>query len=247
MTLEAYERALSGPRSQFASQRVVEELINADVDPGLLELFLIEFSALGRFMTEPVEGWIQRAGQRCAALGLPDLGRALQGHARQEAGHHLLMLDDTRALVLRWNARCRPLLDVETLLRQPPSEGIRGYRQLHEDVIAGDAPFAQLAIEYEIEMLSVRFGPRLIEQCVRLLGRPVLEGLSFLREHVELDVSHTGFNRRQLERLLAQEPRCVAPLAAAGTAALTAYGRFLEDCLLAAEEALSGVVASAAS
>ena len=51
----------------------------------------------------------------------------------------------------------------------------------------------QLAIEYEIEMLSVTYGPRLIERCTELLGSEIIESLSFLRDHVELDVRSHKF------------------------------------------------------
>ena len=55
---------------------------------------------------------------------------------------------------------------------------------MHEDVIASEAPYAQIAIEYEIEMLSVRYGPGFVAQCARRLPRALLSGLSFIREHV---------------------------------------------------------------
>jgi hypothetical protein len=49
-------------------------------------------------------------------------------------------------------------------------------------------------------------GPRLIARRRELLGESILDSLSFLREHVDLDVGHTGFNRLQLSWLLAEHP-----------------------------------------
>jgi hypothetical protein len=172
-------------------------------------------------------------------MGLTELGRALRTHARHEAGHHHMMIEDTRKLVARWNAHRTPLLDADHLLAQPPTAGVLQYQKLHEDTIAGDTPYAQIAIEYEIEMLSVRFGPAMIERCSKDLGPSILEGLSFLQEHVALDVGHTKFNEQQLEQVLQKNPEFLMPLVRAGAAALDAYAAFLADCLqLAKAQAL---------
>jgi hypothetical protein len=88
-----------------------------------------------------------------------------------------------------------------------------------------------VALEYEIEMLPVRYGPGMVAAWVGRLGRDVLEGLSFITEHIELDVGHTKFNARQLERVLARDPATLPALVTAGTDILEAYGRFLSECL----------------
>jgi hypothetical protein len=196
----------------------------------VLELFLIFFNALGVQMTRPVEDWIRRAGERCTEIGLGELGRALCAHAKQEAGHHLMMIEDTRRLVARWNARRTSKLDADRVLAQPMTNGVRMYCELHEDVIASDSPFGQLAIEYEIERLSVAFGPQLFEQLKRRLDHTILSNLSFLEEHVRVDVGHTQFNERQLERLLTANPAFARALARAGERALDAYAAFFNDC-----------------
>jgi hypothetical protein len=115
------------------------------------------------------------------------------------------------------------------------------YRQLHEDVILGGSPFCQLAIEYEIEMLSVQFGPRFIEQCVSVLAPEIASSLTFLREHVALDVRHTRFNRQELEKILTSHPKFVNPLVETGRAALHAYAAFLKDCLVIARMQVKGM------
>ena len=71
--------------------------------------------------------------------------------------------------------------------------------------------------------------------CARTLGPDVLDGLSFLRDHVELDVAHTKFNQSQLGRLLTEHPAFLPSLVAAGSGALEAYGQFLSDCLAMAD------------
>ena len=182
-------------------------------------------------MTESVEGWIRRAGQRCGELGLETLAKALHAHAHQEADHHLLMLADARFLIERWNKASRPELNVDALLQLPTTPGVKAYVSLHESVISGSTPYGQLAIEYEIEMLSVAYGSRLLERCTGLLGEATREGLSFLSDHVALDAGHTNFNRFQLGRLLEEQPGFLSGLVTAGSAALDAYAMFLGDCM----------------
>ena len=226
-----YERRMEPARKRFAAGPTLAAVMAADTDPLLLELFLLHFSAMGVRMTEPVEGWIRRGAQRCEDLGYEDLGRALRGHAAAEAGHNLMMVRDTHALTASLNARYLPPLDAERLLAAPPGRGAARYIQVHERVIGGPAPFAQVALEYEIEMLPVRYGPTMIASCVRRLGQEILVCLSFITEHIELDVGHTKFNSRQLDTLLARNPGILSIMVAAGSDVLDAYSEFLTDCL----------------
>ncbi|MGH8930480.1 MAG: hypothetical protein ACRDZO_07555 [Egibacteraceae bacterium] len=231
-TIERYEEGIEPARSRFGSAPAIEEITSWDVDPELMEAFCISFCALGVGMTEPVEGWIRRAGERCAALGCGELGAALYGHAKAEAGHHLMMMDDVRGLCARWNsAPGRPPLDPDELLALPRTEAVERYRQLHEDVIAGPAPYAQIAVENEIEMLSVEYGPKVLANCARHLGGQIASRLSFLVTHIDLDRNHTQFNRRQMRAFLETRPEAVDPLVEAGSAALDAYGDFIADCV----------------
>jgi hypothetical protein len=229
--LEEYEARLRVARERFDQHPAVRALFHEPIDPVTLEAFLISFAIIGVRMTEPVEGWIRRAGCRCGELGLEHLARALAAHAHQEADHHLLMLADAGVLVERWNKARKPELGIDALLRLSPTDGVVAYTRLHESLISGPTPYGQLAIEYEIEMLSVSYGPRLIERCAALLGEGVLDGLSFLSDHVTLDAGHTNFNRIQLGRLLEEHPGFLFGLVTAGSEALDAYARFLGDCL----------------
>jgi hypothetical protein len=40
--------------------------------------------------------------------------------------------------------------------------GVRQYRDLHENIIAADTAFTQIALEYEIESLSLTYGAKLV-------------------------------------------------------------------------------------
>lgn len=238
-SIEEYEAGVRPAREAFASAPAVRRTVGADSSAELLEGFLIYYSALGVAMTEPVEGWIARAGERTAQVGPVDLGRALQGHAKAESGHHLLMIDDLRGLCARWNASGRPTMDPDELLATPWTDAVHRYRTLHEDVIVGDTPYAQIAIENEIEMLAVTWAPDVLANARRLCGGQIMDALSFLAEHVELDVGHTKFNRRQMAKFLDGRPEAVQPLIAAGTAALESYRDFVTDCVTLADSALA--------
>lgn len=229
-SLNVYEQHVTNARNRFANCSWVTHYVNQPIAPDLLERFLIHFCALGYQMTRPVEGWIRRAGEQCIAVGIHSFGNALVKHAKHESGHEELMRKDAYALVDRRARSGRSRLDAEALLALGPTPGIERYVKLHEDVIASDAPCRQIAIEYEIERLSVEYGAKFVERCVEALGPEVRTCLSFLEDHVTLDVGHTHFNRRQLDRLLDSHPAFLDGLVVAGSAALDAYPMFLDDC-----------------
>ena len=228
----AYERRLKPHRNRFAARPSVALLGNiGTVPPDLLRLFLLHYAAYGVSMTCPVEDWIRRAGERCRDTGHATLGDALVRHAQHEAGHHRMMIGDLWALADSWNADHQEKIDPVALSRRNLPASIERYRELHEETIAGDAPFAQIALEYEIEALSVRHGPALLAAAARSGADG---GYSFLREHVALDGAHTRFNRKQIADLLLAQPDCLDPLVGTGVAALEIYGKFIDDCVAAA-------------
>ncbi|CAM3278598.1 iron-containing redox enzyme family protein [Corallococcus sp. ZKHCc1 1396] len=235
---------VSDVRHVLASGPHVTTLLDEKVDPALLEGFLIQLCALGVYMTEPVDGWIRRAGEACTKVaGLEEVGRQLISHAKHEAGHHLMMVEDTKSLVAGWNKRRMPKLDAEQLLAQAPTPAMQEYRQIHEETINSAMPGAQVAIEYEIENLSVVFAPRLIEQCKRVLGDDVMNSLTFIKEHVELDVGHTALNEVMLNKLLGQKPEHADTIGKTGARALDIYLRFYGDCMEKAKRMLQAAAA----
>jgi hypothetical protein len=229
MALDEYDRLLAPARERFSASAGVQA-IEASRDSAFLEAFLLHFCALGSRMTEPVERWIGGAAARCATLGLSELAHALHSHARAEAGHHLMMIADVSALASRWNAHRTPAVDFKKLLDRPSTPGVLQYCAVHEANLSGDTPYAQIAIEYEVEMLPLRYGESFIGRCVEVLGPDVLPCLSFITEHIVLDVAHTNFNARALSSLLDRMPESLPRLAVAGAAVLDAYAQFLADC-----------------
>ncbi len=233
---QLYEAKIDVARKQFDNSSALSIILASDVDPKMLEAFLIYYNALGVSMTQPVEDWINRAGNNCKRIGLTELGQALCSHAKHEAGHHLMMINDTKFLVTDWNRKYEPKLDAKQMLEQPITDGVENYIKLHEDMIESETPFGQLAIELEIESLSVRVVPSLMEQFKKVLGSDILEGVSFLEDHVALDVSHTQFNKRQLDKFLTEKPDALESLVNAGEKALEAYEMFLSNCISLAKE-----------
>lgn len=233
-SLERYNQLLGPVRERFEASPGINA-IRSNNDPRFLEAFLLYFCAIGAQMTEPVESWIRRAASRCAAIGLTDLAEALTRHAKAEAGHHLMMIADLRSLAGNWNLRHKPRVDADELLRIPASYGASRYCLVHEENIAGDTPYAQIAIEYEIEQLPLRYGGLFVARCLEIFGGEILSSLSFVTEHIDLDIGHTHFNAQQLSKFIDLLPESLPSLVAAGSAALDAYAQFLTDCVELAE------------
>jgi hypothetical protein len=233
-SLDEYEQLIAPARERFAESPGIQ-VISLTSDSVFLELFLLHFCALGSQMTEPVERWIRHAAERCASMGLSDLASGLRGHAQAETGHHLMMIADVRSLAARWNARHKHRIDASQLLNQPPTPGVFHYCSVHEENIAGATPYAQVAIEYEVEILPLRYGERLLNRCVQMLGAEILPCLSFVTEHIVLDIGHTNFNARVISKLIELMPWSMSALVSAGSAALDAYSQFLSDCVQLAD------------
>jgi hypothetical protein len=229
--IERYDELMSPVRALTESHPGIRGLLARDISPVLMHRFLIEYCSLGVQMTAPVDGWIRRAGLRCREIGLTALGDSLVKHAAHEAGHDRMFVDDTKSLIADHHARFQKTLDAGALLDRQCTAAMRRYIDLHEQTIAGPAPFAQVAIELEIERLSITLGPHLITQFQRVLGSEISGCLSFLQEHVALDVGHTALNRKLLARLLEARPEAMDVLVDTGARALGAYLDFMAECL----------------
>lgn len=222
--LAARERMHSDPR--------LRALLDGGLDERELLAFLLQFSALGFRMVEGVERWIRRAGRACARLGRRELGERICADAEGEAGHEQLMLDDFEALTALWRHRYpEARVPLEELRTQPSPAAIERYAELHEWTIASPRPWAQLAIEFEIETMSTVVGPPLVRRCHAALGEDVTRGLSFVRTHVELDVDHSRDGAETIEALLRAEPELGPPMARVGAEALHSYLDFLGECV----------------
>jgi hypothetical protein len=230
LAIKQYESRLRPMYERLEKHDDFRMLRSPTVDSTFLERFLIEYCSRGPLMTEPVEGWIRRAGERCIELGFEEVGRSLVMHAKHEAGHHLMMIEDARYLVTRWNERHSPRLDADALLNRPMTPATDAYIKLHEETIDGDMPYGQVAIEYQIEKLSIDPFTAILANCEARLGREILGGMSFLKEHVEIDVGHTALNEKILERLLTAHPDKAEAMARIGSQALEIYISFVEEC-----------------
>ncbi|MEM7678506.1 MAG: iron-containing redox enzyme family protein, partial [Myxococcota bacterium] len=192
--------------------------------------FLINFTTRGVQMTEPVEGWIERAGHRCVSLGWTTVGEKLISHAKHERDHHLMMIEDARRLSRRWHDAGFSPFDVDALFDRPPTSSMISYIDLHERMINSTTPFAQVAIEREIEGLSIMVGPTLVEHCRQAVGADLLDDITFISHHVEIDAGHTAFNEKLMQQLLSEEPEALGTMVEAGRAALSSYLGFMTDC-----------------
>ncbi len=192
--------------------------------------FLLHFCGLGVKMVEPVEGWILRAGQACERKGYVELGEQLQRAAGGEAGHHTMMLADLEVAASLWNARYAPPVAPADILGMPPTDAIERYIEIHESNIAGEHPYCQLGIEHEIETMSLILGPPLMTTLKRVV-RGADGAISFIREHVELDVTHTADGIQHIVAFSSAHPEALERIAHAGSRALGIYLDFLGECI----------------
>jgi hypothetical protein len=227
-TIHLYEQELLVARQHFSDR--FDNLLSSLSREVQCMNFLMNYCSYGVGMTEYVPHWIRRAGKKCQQLNFTPLGADLIRHADQEAGHHEMMRQDTRTLCAFWHEKTGTAVNADSLLNRVSIASVQRYQALHEDVISSEHPYAQIAIEYEIEMLSAIYGKQLIKKCIAVLGHGVTACLSFVDDHVALDVGHTAYNKRVMTAFLAEHPSTVSHLSCAGKNALAAYGDFLRDC-----------------
>lgn len=231
-TTNDYQVRMQAVRERFAQRDDVKALFDAPLEPTVLNLFMIHWSAMSAALTTPIPEYLATAGVRCEALGLTKLGEFFKEHTEEEDGHHEWAAADTHKLVNLWNAGHPALqLSAEDLLVSNLTPSVWRYHQLHKDVVAGDAPWAELAIDVEIELITTQYGPPLMHACAQALCEEGRKSISFLAEHVNFDFGHTDTNFQVVAELIEDKPEFTDHLVAIGEQALTAYGDFLGEAL----------------
>ncbi len=232
-----YNRLVHSARVRFSASPGIRVYMG-EMEKKRLHAFLIVWSHFSVKMTGPVEGWISRAGERAIELGFESIGKKLKHHANQEADHDVMLVEDLKVLLARWNETYPEKITMEALnsLRLP--ENTNAYVDIHEDTIASQHPYGQVAIEYEIERISVQYGPQMVENVINTLGEEFNAGIEFLSHHVLLDQGHTKFNKALIEECFASGGD-VKVLAETGAQALRIYGDFLTECAVASQQLIS--------
>ena len=226
---QEYSRKVHPARVAFMQSRGIQFFME-ESNPRKLHQFLILWTGLSIKMTEQVEHWIKSAGINTKSMGQNEVGEMLVHHADQEADHDLLLVKDLDYLVKKWNDLYEDSLTAEHITALATPEFTKAYVDLHEKAIGGAQPYRQVAIEFEIERISVHYGPRMIENVLHVLGYDYEAGLTFLVDHVLLDQGHTKFNMQLLEKCLANGG-AVEALAETGSEALQIYAGFLSECV----------------
>lgn len=223
-----YNQLVHKERSRFIGRPGLRFFVS-EQDQKKIHAFMILWTGYSIRMTEQVESWIQRAGQSTQKLGLNEIGQHLSRHAEHEANHDQMLVQDLEALVQLWNKKYLGSMSSHEVRSLPLPEATQDYIRLHEEVISGKSPYCQVAIEFEIERLSVGFGPQMIENVLYGLGPEFKAGISFLEHHVVLDQGHTQFNAKLMEQTI-KAGGSVNALATIGINALKIYGDFLDQC-----------------
>lgn len=227
-----YQRRCKTARKEFASRTVVKEVFTEGIEPKLLKLFMIYWSALSAGISEPIPAYFNRAAERCKKEGFEEMVEIFSEHGKEEEGHDAWATSDVQKLVEIWNKEEPNFqLDAKELLDNRMSPAVKRYHKLHEHVIEGDSPWAELAIGLEIELIATTYGPILLKNWVNCMGQDSLPSISFLHEHVRADVGHTETNFEVVHKLLAQHPEYTDTLVKTAGDALNSYADFLNDAL----------------
>ncbi len=227
-----YQKRCQLARQEFAQRPVVKEIFTEEVEPKLLELFMIHWSALSAGLTEPIPVYLERAGERCKNMGFQEMAEFFYEHEEEEDGHDNWAMEDVEKLVPIWNRKNPNLsLDARKLLANKFSPAVKRYHKLHEEVIEGNSPWAELAIDVEIELFSATYGPILVKKWVDCMGEDSLSNISFLHKHVLADVGHSEANFEVVDKFISKNPQSINTLVGTATKALNSYADFLEDAM----------------
>jgi hypothetical protein len=232
-----YDGLVATARARLDGDRRLSALVEPAIDRAQLHTCLLQWKAWRSQLTDPAHGWVRRAAERCIARGYPEVGRMLMMRGKRTADRHQALLDDLQFLVERWNTSGRPEVDAARFLQTAAPASLRRHVNLQESIIDGLEPFAQVAIEYELDRASDILAPRLLKQAQRVLGHEIARGLTALQASVA-DQGQTTFSERHLTRLLAQQPQAVATLGITGAIVLDCHLDLLGDSLDRARRAV---------
>lgn len=241
--IDVYERTLMPYRQAAINSDIAKRILDTSLEPEVVHLFWTYYNVLGVYMTEPVEDWINRAGDATINLGFEEVGKELKKHARHEAGHQRMMQKDYESLINYWNHNHERKINLTDFPVSPLPMVVREYIDLHEKNINGPTPYGQIAIQYEIESLAPILGPKQIAYTREMCGQAVLDRLSFICDHVEIDVAHTEFNYQLLKEFLEEYPKALDSVMETGIAASTIYLRFFDYCMAQAKKIHKKIVA----
>lgn len=233
----SYQKGAELVRQKFASKEIVKELFERQVNPKLLKLFMIHWNALNAGLTEPIPMYLKRAGERCQNMGLGFMADFFYEHEHEEDGHEDWAIDDVKELVSLWNKEePNHKLDAKNLLAKKISPTVKRYHELHEQIIEGGSPWAELAIDVEIELIATTYGPVLVRKWIDCMGQESLSKVSFLDKHVSADVGHTKTNFQIVDRFISEHPESVNVLLKTASDVLNIYADYLEEAMAYARE-----------
>lgn len=229
-----YEPRVLAARSALENDPVIAEILSPHVSPLLLESFLIEWMARSPYMTDPIPGWVRKAGELALVLGQKRIGAALVEYTRREEENESPDGKNFRSVVRAFNERNGAQLDAVTLLSERPTVTMRAYRILHEEVLAADLSIGEVAMVYELERASSVFTLALLVAVQRVLGPEAALRLSAMRRRAPYAVERTAFLGRALAEILDQAPHAAEQLGELGAGALDIQRHFLRECVEAA-------------
>jgi hypothetical protein len=229
--VKEYENAMVEARVTLAHRltRLVQEATREN-----LGFFLIYYTALGADMADPMDKILHKASKRCRKLEYSMLADAFDQQAGEAIQHCRAMKDDTKIWLDWWNKKHQLNLSAKDYLRHPSMPSIQASRDLHEDIVAYQSPYAELAIAYELQRTEMIHSFTLIKLAILKFGTGALRRLGFIRRAIQLK-HHKPINKKLLMDFLQENPETRAAMIEKARASLLIYGDFLEECFSLAE------------
>ena len=234
-SMQQYQNLLVEPRVEFAN--LVNRLMSRS-QLNTLEFFLLHHCVLGRLMTEQIGDWLNAAVNKSDALGYGELSRSLAEYRDIGFKRHELLGKDL-PLLLQWiNRRHQIELVSSYFHKKSVSEGVKKFLKLHEQVLKGKQPYRELAIQYEMERITMVHGYTLIQWCKLRFGKSVLRNLSAFRYQIKNNQQRTIILEQIQKQFIKKHPEVVDDMIEASVATLECYARYLVDCFDLAEQSV---------
>ena len=225
-----YQKSLHPVRNKMIFSDTIKQFVSEE-DPKSFLSHLIMWTGLGVKNTDQVATWIRKSAEQCKKLGFQKVGDTLARHADHEADHHLMLIEDVKFLTDHFNNQYDTQIDPDEIINKPPISATEEYISIHEEAFSGESPYTQIAIEFEMEQLSVSVGPRLMENVKWVLGEEIVKkGMTFIDHHAELDIGHTVFNAKLMTMCFENHRDTLNPMIETGKRTLQIYERFISQC-----------------
>ena len=230
MTSPQYESGLIEARRDFAARDGVRLFFMGEGAAESFSRFLINFHALSVQIVLPTERWISESARCCASLGFDTLQRTFSGMVPGGQRRLRRLLRDVRALASHSGGVEGCVAPRKEVIASLWSPGVVDFLDACDDAATGPHPFSLMAIQHEIAQVHLVYSKTMIDSARAALRSRTEECLSYLQDYLTEGSEEASALADALALFLADNPEAAVPMAARASSALSAYGRFIDDC-----------------